>query len=75
MMQRHGMAMGYGSPMMAHTYMPPRGNLIMMNGGSNPSTQAVMKLGLTSAQVGAVIGSGGQNINQIRQVDKLSGHC
>lgn len=69
MMQRHGMAMGYGSPMMAHpTYMPPRGNMIMMNGASNTSTQAVMKLGLTSAQVGAVIGSGGQNINQIRQI-------
>jgi len=68
MMQRHGMAMGYGSHMMAHSYMPHRGNLIMMNGGANHSNQAVMKLGLSSAQVGAVIGSGGQNINQIRQV-------
>ena len=67
-MQRPGMPMGYGSPMMAHNFLPPRGNMVMMNGGSNNSTQAVMKLGLTSAQVGAVIGSGGQNINQIRQV-------
>lgn len=67
-MQRHGMASGYGSTMMAPTLMPPRGNMILMNGGSNNSNQAVMKLGLTAAQVGAVIGAGGQNINQIRQV-------
>lgn len=68
MMPRQGMTMGYGSPhMMAPTYLPPRGNHLVMMNGSNTS-QAVMKLGLSSAQVGAVIGSGGQNISQIRQV-------
>eukprot|EP00210_Caulerpa_lentillifera_P008892 g8484.t1 len=79
MVQRTGMPVGYGSPhMMAHTYLPPppppqRGNLVAMNGSTtiqntNQPQQAVMKLGLSSAQAGAVIGTGGQNISQIRQI-------
>lgn len=68
MMQRPGMHVGYSSHMMAPAYLPARGNVVMMNGPPTSAPQVVMKIGLSSDQVGAVIGSGGQNISQIRQV-------
>lgn len=43
------------------------GGLVLMN-GSAPGGHMAMRMGLSPAQAGAVIGSGGQNINQIRQV-------
>lgn len=73
MMPRHGIHLGMNvpgyvsPPMVTQPFSPPRRNEVVMNG----SNQVVVKLGLSPSQVGAVIGAGGQNINQIRQVKKI----